>query len=391
MIFGHSNEEELAFIKDNPLFKEIFENLYEHKLTRKWLLHRIKMIQEKNEDVIFSELLKTFTSLDIKPKKAKKTWLDILKHRDKMADCFGREVSLRVAMLDYFININKKMHNPKIIEIKIFEQMEKSIIIDPLTKLYNKQFFNDMLFRELQRARRYNLELSIMFIDIDDFKDCNETKGHLFGDMILQEVSKGIRAALRDSDFPCRFGGDEFVVILPETSTQQANIAAERIRENVNNEFLSVHDDKFVSISIGIASFGIDGHMPDEIIKNADEALYQAKREGKNRINLHFHDYANVPRMSSNWIKSMSISEPNGVKREKAKYIDCSGVFFEHKHILPVSSILQMEINPPNSKNVIPATAEVVKVKNISEGLYDIGICFTKIRKKDQKSIFNKL
>jgi len=197
-------------MKKRRMFDEIIDTLKEDEKTQEWLVEKIKAILEQDGERVFSNLLKVFTHLEIEARDAEKIWNDILIHREEMSKLLKRSVGLRVAMLDYFISINRRMRNPKIIEIEIFEKLEQSLITDELTGIYNKRFLKEALYREVQRAKRYGLELSVLFLDIDDFKRCNETHGHPFGDKVLKKTADIIRAGLREVDYPCRFGGDEW-------------------------------------------------------------------------------------------------------------------------------------------------------------------------------------
>jgi diguanylate cyclase (GGDEF)-like protein len=170
-----------------------------------------------------------------------------------------------------------------------------------MTKLYNRNYFFKELNSEIQRSIRYGHVFSIVFLDIDHFKEFNDTFGHLEGDRLLKEFAGILRKNVRrsetnppyDIDVPCRYGGEEFGIILPETpigrkmeepcSQGEMNAAAfaERIREEIESMMVL---GKRITVSIGIASFPCHGNTPDELVKAADDALYLAKKAGKNRI-----------------------------------------------------------------------------------------------------------
>jgi diguanylate cyclase (GGDEF)-like protein len=136
--------------------------------------------------------------------------------------------------------------------------------------------------RELDRAQRYRLPLSVLVLDVDHFKRFNDTHGHEVGDRVLQAVARVLRAALRGLDSPCRYGGEEFVAILPSTNKAGAYALAERLRQDI--ERLSV-DGLQVTASIGVAEFpDIEVTQQARLIGAADAAMYQAKRSGRNRV-----------------------------------------------------------------------------------------------------------
>jgi len=161
---------------------------------------------------------------------------------------------------------------------------------DSLTNIYNRRYFIDLVDKELDRCRRYSSRLSFLMIDIDHFKNFNDTYGHLIGDMVLSEVAQLLQAGLRKTDSVARYGGEEFALLLPETDAKGARAVAERYRVQVQaHKFGSDEQPLRVTISIGISCYpsaGID--TVDDLIRIADDALYQAKRNGRNRVEPPF-------------------------------------------------------------------------------------------------------
>lgn len=158
------------------------------------------------------------------------------------------------------------------------ENFERLAITDPLTELANRRYFELRYDEEVQRATRYGLNLSCLMIDIDKFKSINDTYGHTTGDEVIIAVAQAIRISTRSVDLPARFGGEEFVVLLPETELERALTIAERIRASVEAIALGEGRPR-VTTSVGVSS----GVGP-ELLENADKALYEAKRRGRNRV-----------------------------------------------------------------------------------------------------------
>ncbi len=154
---------------------------------------------------------------------------------------------------------------------------------DSLTKLYNRQKFNEELNKEILREKRYKHNLSILMFDIDDFKNINDTYGHDVGDIVLIDLSKILKQSIRATDYAARWGGEEFMVLLPETSIDETSRIAQTIRENVET-YQPLHIKLPITISIGVAEFKADIDTKDSFIKNVDVALYQAKKGGKNQV-----------------------------------------------------------------------------------------------------------
>ena len=158
--------------------------------------------------------------------------------------------------------------------------------IDGLTGCLNRRAFMEKLERELERVGRYNVELSILMIDVDRFKKFNDTMGHLAGDSVLRQLGELLRTEARSVDLAARYGGEEFVIVLPDTGPEGALIFAERVRHAVAiTEFTDTGDELTVTVSIGVASVDRGSEStPETLIALADEALYRAKHDGRNRV-----------------------------------------------------------------------------------------------------------
>ncbi|MBI5194388.1 MAG: sensor domain-containing diguanylate cyclase [Nitrospirae bacterium] len=170
----------------------------------------------------------------------------------------------------------------------LYQRMANLAVTDDLTKLFNLRYLYRALNSELKRSRRYNSRFSVIFLDLDSFKLVNDRHGHLAGSKTLVEVAGLLLNALRDVDIISRYGGDEFVIVLPHTPVDVALSIAKRIQEDINNHTFLTDDGLCLRIT---ASFGIAGypeHAKDEIelLKLSDQAMYMAKSLGKNRVVL---------------------------------------------------------------------------------------------------------
>lgn len=158
-------------------------------------------------------------------------------------------------------------------------------ITDELTGLYNRRHFDDSLKREYERCKRYKTKMSVAMMDIDHFKQVNDTYGHQFGDFVLQEISKIILSSIRQTDLACRYGGEEICVIMPETMLENIYVPLERLRIKIeNHDFTYEGKTVKMSISIGGASTGSCFGDYYDVVKKADSALYEAKENGRNRV-----------------------------------------------------------------------------------------------------------
>lgn len=170
-------------------------------------------------------------------------------------------------------------------KVLLYETVERLSVTDSLTGLYVRRYFFERFEEELQRSKSYKLGFAFIMIDIDNFKKCNDTYGHLVGDVVLKEVARLMKENLREIDLIARYGGEEFAMVLPETGPAGAKYAAERIRKRIEDHTFKAYDEKLkVTISAGTAVYPDDADNAMELVERADSALYKAKRSGKNVV-----------------------------------------------------------------------------------------------------------
>ena len=221
---------------------------------------------------IFKELWRTI--------QAGKVYFGELKNRKKNGDYYWVEVAISPEFDDNsnIIGYNAIRHN--VSQRKIVEDL---MIIDPLTKIKNRQYYDRTIEKELDMLKRYNNKMSLMLLDIDYFKKINDTFGHDVGDSVLIEFSRLIENSIRKCDTFCRIGGEEFIIISPNSTNEQNYLFANKIREMIaNHQFQGVGD---VRVSIGVANCTLVDDKAT-LFKKADKALYQSKHSGRNRVTI---------------------------------------------------------------------------------------------------------
>jgi diguanylate cyclase (GGDEF)-like protein len=160
-------------------------------------------------------------------------------------------------------------------------ELQDLAIHDPLTRVLNARAFSDRLTQELNRNRRYRHPVSLLYLDLDNFKALNDSRGHQTGDTVLRLVADAMRLAVRETDIVGRMGGDEFAVLMPETDGALADTVARRLNEGIKTAFPA---SPVVSASIGIVSFDDTTATADDVLRRGDQAMYEAKRSGKDQV-----------------------------------------------------------------------------------------------------------
>jgi diguanylate cyclase (GGDEF)-like protein len=249
-----------------------------------------KVNREKNQrgSTFYRDLLHALIGVRMNEKDAEKDWRDILIHKTDMGKKLGRNVGIKVATLDFYTNIKRSMKSPKIIEIDEYTQTVREAISDQLTHAYNRRYFDFFLGNLFRKAKREDIQFSMLMVDIDHFKIYNDKNGHIKGDLALIEITRIMNALSQKNHAVARYGGEEFAIIMPDADEFEAYIMASNIRK-------AVYDFRFpgeyrvplkrLSVSIGISTFnGARHRRPKDIIEEADKSLYKAKEEGRNRV-----------------------------------------------------------------------------------------------------------
>lgn len=194
------------------------------------------------------------------------------------------------------------------------EYYKRLSLTDGLTELYNHRHFYRLLNIEVSRSERKDYNFCVLMIDVDDFKVYNDTMGHTDGDYVLRFLAWLLKHHARMPDMVCRYGGEEFSIILAETNAAEGKLAGERFRrivEKTEFDHQNVQPSGNLTISAGVACFPDDSRSPDDLVKKADEALYQAKREGKNRVVAWAEMPENAEKRNSRSFKPIPSEEAN--------------------------------------------------------------------------------
>ncbi|MBN1608584.1 MAG: GGDEF domain-containing protein [Polyangiaceae bacterium] len=243
---------------------------------------RVDTQLEARGGVFYSDLLYAVSHHYFAPEVAEILWGKVLLHKHLMSETLGRNVRITVATLDYLSNVTAEIASPTLISETYAAEIANLSMRDGMTGLYNHSTCCELLELEFRRHRRYGAGMSLVLMDVDDFKLVNDGYGHQEGDRVLIELARILTTQVRDSDICCRLGGEEFVAILPFTgSPAEAREIAERIRKKA---MTIVCGEKAITVSGGVAVCDQGTRSPQALVERADRALYRAKGDGKNRI-----------------------------------------------------------------------------------------------------------
>jgi diguanylate cyclase (GGDEF)-like protein len=247
----------------------------------------IERLKAEKGDAFYGDILQYLTSERYPENQSAGLWTDIMNHKFFMSERLGRNVGVRIAAIDYLVNVRKLIHAPRVIKSSDYRQTVKMARTDPLTGLYNRRYFLDQCNRFLEAAGRLKAPVTLMMTDLDHFKPFNDEHGHQAGDLLLQEISRIVRGCVRSSDVVARYGGDEMALLLPKASKLDGVPVAEKIRQQIEE---NCHE-MGVTISIGVAQYPDDAPGREDLIAAADEVLYRSKEFGGNKV-CFFHPIA---------------------------------------------------------------------------------------------------
>lgn len=242
-------------------------------------------IKKERGRKFFVDLLFILSHKSYPPQYAENLWNDIVHHKDMLTETLGRNPGICVAAHDFFLNILGQLEYLTLIEETTLAKVTTIAIKDGLSGLYDHPTFQSKLTEELIRSKRYSKNVSLIMLDIDHFKRFNDTHGHQYGDKIISSIAQILIHDCRNIDIPCRYGGEEFAVILPETSGKDAFKFAERLRRHVETALQTAE----ITVSLGVASFPEDADTKQNLIMASDKALFRAKEAGRNRTRAAGH------------------------------------------------------------------------------------------------------
>ncbi len=374
---------------NTDLVEALFKVLYGPELEAGGLDGRVRELEERYGDEVYAELIHLLSHLRFPAVEAKECWRQILAHQSLMARGVGAPVDLRVALVSYFVEVNRQLRNPKVIELKLFEQTQASAYRDELTSLCNYRAFREHLVREIQRSERYNSPLSLVMVDLDDFKSYNDRLGHEAGNRALVSVARLLSESLRRIDVPARYGGEEFALILPSTTKTGAQLVADRTREKIADfDFADADGMKGarLTVSMGVATCPADAREAPELVRRADSAMYGAKAGGKNQVHLYGQN-----RRSRQRVEIALDGRYRVFSKQKYLLVTVNlsegGMLALFDRKLEAGSLVQLFLGLPGADSEIETTGTVLRVGEGRKGRFVTAIKFLEIENRDHVAL----
>jgi diguanylate cyclase (GGDEF)-like protein len=234
--------------------------------------------EDSSRGALLRELFVEWAGVSIDEEQAVEIWERVIQTVGKLETALGQAVSLQTALLHELHTRLGLVREPRMLSGRELSALRVNAITDPLTGLYNRRFLYDHLQREISRAERVGGVVSLMMMDLQGFKSINDRLGHPVGDTMLVKTARVIRDSLRAVDAGCRYGGDEFVAVLPNTTLVGSLAVAERIRERVSKIQLPRRIGLQMGLHYGVATFPSDGRTIDFLIRTVDQRLYDCRR-----------------------------------------------------------------------------------------------------------------
>jgi diguanylate cyclase (GGDEF)-like protein len=259
------------------------------------LIDTLEGLDRPARGLFLQRLLKSLSQLDLSEAQSLESWDRILDRRRELTQLVGRPVALKTAMVDYLASSNL-LRAPILMEYEDLKKLQVNAATDPLTGLYNRRLFEEYFEKEMNRARRYDLSLALIVMDLHVFKMVNDRFGHPRGDQVLQLAASTLRHSMRTSDFAFRIGGDEFALLLPQSDAEHAATLGRRIHANFAGVVLPQQMDIPIGLDYGLAVFPQDGDQAEVLLRVADERLYQMKYSVREKNGADVTSAADAPR-----------------------------------------------------------------------------------------------
>jgi len=370
------------------LKEQLLGLLEEDASNQEAILEKLDRVRSEEGIEAHSALLLILTGQGFEEEEARGHWESILHHRQAMGERIGRDVGLRVAAFDYFVNVNRKVRQPRLIDLNLSNPVEPGAVSDPLTGLANQRMFRMALQNEIRRSRRYGPGFVAARIDVDDLAEANQRFGAFVADTLLREAAVLIRNKVRDIDLAARISGGEFGLILPETDRMGGYVVCERIRRETESFYRQRQVGERcadLTFSAGIAKYPEDGSGPEDLWARSGETLYIAKSRGKNTVAVYYAERRYYMRFDahSRGLQIRVIPDPSPPEETPAaapRNISRGGLLFESSRPYELAQQVLLDLCEPDGTQAIRVRGRVVRLEEIETGGgpagFEVGVAF---------------
>lgn len=360
----------------NPNLQQLLSEYIFQTDDNELVVKKVNDLVASEGEIVLQIFFKMLANIEISLDRCASHWLNYQLHHAELSKLLDRKVAHTTALCDYLQTATDLMPHPCLIDASTYSHIINETIHDKLTGLYNRPYFDETFVQQSALALRFQHDLAILFLDLDNFKLINDTYGHLAGDAVLKAVAKTISKEKRESDIAARFGGEEFVLILTHTDNLSAYVFGERLRKSIESLEIPYLDDKLtITASGGIASYPLNSTSPQELLRMADSAVYLAKGEGRNRISQYKEEkrrYLRVKISQPILAKELDF-ENTTIHTGLSKNISVGGLLFENPEELALGTLITLQIAVKHAEPVI-IIGKVVRIEQFDDGKYDIGV-----------------
>lgn len=369
----------------SQLKEQLLQLLAEDTRNTDRLLARLDGISKESGIGAHAALILILTQLAFDETEARAYWDGIVAHRHGLSLALGRDAGLRVAVLDYFMNVNRRLVNPTLIDVAM-EETPTRIDADPLTGLAGDRAFRVALQGELRRARRYGHAVGIAIFDMDRFGEVNARVDRLVADRLLREAAMLLGNKIRDIDLAARPGEDELAVLLPQTDRNGAFLVADRFRREIETHFRKREaggKPADLTVSGGVAAYPDDGLDAEALVARAAQALYQAKGSGKNAVHVHSPERRRFLRFDLETRScEIEVLAPRDAGEGRVRNLSRNGLLFASPEPIEVGEDVEIRLESGGrngTPRVLKLRGRVVRLEEAPSGeneRFEVGVAF---------------
>lgn len=365
----------------NVIRRALFEDPWNLRL----ILNRIDLLDGGDIPGLLSKALQLLFNMRVGEDEAQHVWRAVLARRKELSKRLARQVPLRVAALDYLVERNRGIPRSLLLDLVQIHPPPEREMVDPVTGLRTSAFLVEQIPREVGRAKRFKLDLSLAHLEIDDFPSLLERQGLAVGTLQLRAIADIINECIRQTDYAGRVSASGFILLLTETDRIGAYYVADRIRRRVEEHYLQQRLNGHpygLTVSAGVASFPEDASTAEVLTDKALEAFYTARARGQSRVAVHYRERREYMRLAldSEMLQVSLVPEGDGAgSTGSMRNISSGGVLFESEQPVELGRMVEIHCKRPRDGSGVVIPGRVVRIEKFETDRgtrYEIGVLF---------------